>query len=75
MNLVPGAAGLGGPADCHGNASTASGFYATATPSAIGVTGTRGFAVNAGMTIWQDSTGAPPAEAAFATAGTISPVD
>lgn len=75
MNLVPGAAGLGGPADCHGNASTASGFYATAAPSAIGITGTRGFAVNAGMTIWQDTTGVPPAEAALATAGTISPVN
>lgn len=74
FDLVPGAAGNGGPADCHGNANTGAGFYATATPAAPGVTGTRGFAVNSGMTIWQDTSGAPPAEGAFTAAGTISPI-
>jgi prepilin-type N-terminal cleavage/methylation domain-containing protein len=74
FDMTPGAAGNGGPADCHGNANTGEGFYATATPAALNVTGTRGFAVNAGMTVWQDTSGAPPAEAAFAAAGTISPI-
>jgi hypothetical protein len=40
----------------------------------VNVTGGRGFAVNAGMTVWQDTTGVPPAEGALATAGTISPI-
>jgi len=74
FDLVPGAAGNGGPADCHGNANTGGGFYATATPAAVGITGTRGFAVNAAMTIWQDTSGAPPAEGAFAAAGTVSAI-
>jgi prepilin-type N-terminal cleavage/methylation domain-containing protein len=74
FDLVPGASGNGGPPDCHGNANTGVGFYATAAPVTLGTTGTRGFAVNSSMTIWQDTTGAVPAEAAFALAGTISPV-
>lgn len=75
FDLVPGAAGNGGPGDCHGNANTGAGFYATAAPATPGITGTRGFAVNAGMTIWQDSAGLPPPENAFAVAGTISPIE
>lgn len=74
FDMVPGAAGNGGPPDCHGNPTTGMGFYATASPADPGVTGRRAFAVNAGMTIWQDTTGAVPAEAAFVLAGTISPV-
>lgn len=74
FDMAPGVAGNGGPPDCHGNVNTGAGFYATATPAALGVTGTRGFAVNAGMTIWQDTAGAPPAEGAFTAAGTISPI-
>jgi len=75
FTMAPGLAGNGGPADCLGNPNTGAGFYATAGPSAVGVVGTRGFAVNAVMTIWQDSTGVPPAENAFAAAGTISFVE
>lgn len=75
FTMGPGLAGNGGPADCLGNANTAAGFYATAGPSVAGVVGTRGFAVNAAMTIWQDSTGVPPAENAFVEAGTISFVE
>jgi prepilin-type N-terminal cleavage/methylation domain-containing protein len=74
FDMAPGVAGNGGPADCHGNANTGAGFYASAEPAAVGTTGTRGFAVNAGMTIWQDTAGAAPAEGAFAVAGTISPI-
>jgi prepilin-type N-terminal cleavage/methylation domain-containing protein len=74
FDMAPGVAGNGGPADCHGNPNTGAGFYASAAPTALGTTGTRGFAVNAGMTIWQDTGGAPPGEAAFAVAGTISPI-
>lgn len=74
FDMGAGDAGMGGPGDCHTGAETAAGFYASAEPTAPGTTGTRGFAVNAGMTIWQDTTGGAPAEGDFALAGTISPI-
>jgi len=71
FTMGAGAAGVG-PADCLARA-TNSGYYATAVPQTVGTTGTRGFAVNAGNTIWQDTTGAAPPEP-FAAGGTISVV-
>ncbi len=50
-----------------------SGFYATATPVTVGQTGTRGFATDPRATIWQDTSGAAPAEP-FAIAGTVSTI-
>jgi hypothetical protein len=51
------------PNDCAGDA-TGAGFYATATAVGDGTTGTRAFAVNANMTIWQnaDDSQTPPTE-------------
>jgi prepilin-type N-terminal cleavage/methylation domain-containing protein len=49
--------------DCHGN-ETVAGFYATAEPTGPGTTGTRAFAVNTTMTIWQNiDPSAAPTEA------------
>lgn len=60
-----------GPGDCTG-AATVTAYYATGRPMAT-TTGRRGFATDAGGTIWQDSSGVPPAEP-FAVAGTVSTI-
>ena len=69
------AAGAGSVAltarDCNTN-TTISNYYGSATPLNQGTTGTRGFATNAGGTVWQDTTGTPPPEP-FVAAGTIGP--
>ena len=57
--------------DCNAN-PTITNYYATAVPLNQGTTGTRGFATDAGGTVWQDTTGAAPT-IPFATGGTISP--
>jgi len=61
-----------GPNDCNGTA-TITAWYATATPQTIGTTGTRGFAVNAGNTIWQDTSGAAPTTP-FTASATVTPI-
>jgi prepilin-type N-terminal cleavage/methylation domain-containing protein len=71
FNVAGGAGAIAGPPDCFGNA-TRTGFYATATPTSIGFTGTRGFAANGGATIWQDTNGAPPVEP-FILSPTVRP--
>ncbi len=48
-------------------------FYATAIPISVNTTGTRGFATDNQGSIWQDTTGAAPAQP-FAVAGTVSPI-
>jgi prepilin-type N-terminal cleavage/methylation domain-containing protein len=68
--LVAGAGSVPGPTDCHG-LPTNSAWLATGIPMAVGVTGTRGFAVSASNTIWQDTTGAAPAEP-FTASATVS---
>jgi hypothetical protein len=70
--LAAGQGAVAGPNDCFGNAST-SGYYASATPTTVGVTGGRAFASNNAATVWQDTSGVAPTEP-FATAGTISPL-
>lgn len=72
VTLAAGAGAAAGPNDCNGTA-TQTAYYATAVPVTVGTTGNRGFATNAAGTIWQDTTGAAPAEP-FATAGTVSPI-
>jgi len=47
------------------------GFYATAVPEQVGTTGNRAFATNTFGSIWQDLSGAAPAEP-FAAGGTVS---
>lgn len=68
-----GANGAGaGPQDCN-NAATVAGFYATAIPTTLGTTGTRGFAVDTNMTIFQDTTGVAPGEPLTAGAN-VAPI-
>ena len=69
--LGPGASAPG-PNDCLARA-TNSGYYGTAIPQTFGSTGTRAFAVNAGNTIWQSTTAAPPGEP-FTPSATVSPI-
>jgi prepilin-type N-terminal cleavage/methylation domain-containing protein len=70
--LAPGAGAVAGPIDCFGNPSQSS-YYAIGFPVAIGTTGARAFATNVAATVWQDTTGVPPAEP-FAVAGTVTPL-
>jgi type IV pilus assembly protein PilA len=62
FDMTPGTA-LAAGNDLCGNAM-AGGFYATAVPQTVKVTGNRGFATDANMAIWQniDGTGAAPAQ-------------
>jgi type IV pilus assembly protein PilA len=61
-----------GPNDCAGRA-TNSGYYITAVPMTFGSTGTRSFSMNAGNTIWQNTSAAAPPEP-FTVSATITPV-
>jgi prepilin-type N-terminal cleavage/methylation domain-containing protein len=72
FTLAPGAGSAAGPNDGAGNA-TITAWLATAIPQTVGSSGTRGFAVNAGNTIWQDTTGAAPVEP-FTTSATVTPI-
>ena len=71
FSVTPGANALAGPADCFGN-PTRTAFYAAATPISVGLTGTRGFAVNGSASIWQNHTGVPPTEP-FVLSPTVAP--
>jgi prepilin-type N-terminal cleavage/methylation domain-containing protein len=66
--LAATAAATPGPADCNGTA-TASDYYMTATPLAVGVTGHRALATTAAGAIYYDVSGVPPTEAAMAPGG------
>ena len=57
-------------ASCNGTTGGST-YYSSATPLTVGSTGQRAFATNQGGTIWQDTTGVPPAEP-FAVAGTVN---
>ena len=72
FTLAAGLGSIAGPNDCFGNPSR-SAFYASAMPTAIGVSGLRAFATNIGGAVWQDSTGAPPAEP-FTASPTVAPL-
>jgi type IV pilus assembly protein PilA len=58
--------------DCNGVAGNTA-YYATALPITVGTTGGRGFATDAGGSVWQDITGIAPAQP-FTTAGNVSPI-
>ena len=62
----------GGPLGAPGNAVSA--FYASAIPQQVGSTGQRGFATDQRGTVFQDTSGAAPAEP-ITVAGTITPVE
>jgi hypothetical protein len=72
VTLAGGVTGGAGPNDCNGTGSFLD-YYAFAVPASIGVTGQRGFATNQAGSVWQDTTGAAPAEP-FAIAGTVTPI-
>jgi prepilin-type N-terminal cleavage/methylation domain-containing protein len=74
FDLVMATGGVAGLADCNAS-PTISAYFATATPQTFGTTGTRHFAVNAGNTIWQDTSDtALPDPLPTVAAGTVSPV-
>jgi type IV pilus assembly protein PilA len=58
------------PADLSTNGVIKSG-YVTAVPQDVGSTGTRAFAVDVGLVIWQNMAGTAPPQP-FAASGTIS---
>jgi len=72
FTLVADTGSVAGPADCNAT-PTISAWYGTGTPQTIGTTGTRGFAVNAGNTIWQDTAGGAPATP-FTASATVTPI-
>ncbi len=72
IELGPGTA-VAGSADCNGSPSHV-GYYLTAVPNTIGLTGHRGFATSSRGVIFFDSTGAPPTEAAMAPGGGGRPI-
>jgi prepilin-type N-terminal cleavage/methylation domain-containing protein len=72
FTLGAGAGSAAGPNDGAGVA-TITAWLATAIPTTVGTTGTRGFAVNAGNTIWQDTSGAAPTEP-FTASATVNPI-
>ena len=58
--------------DCNGVAGN-SAYYATAVPVTVGTTGGRGFATDAGGSVWQDTSGAAPTHP-FTAGGTVAPI-
>ena len=70
--VVPGGDAAPGPRDVCGR-RTNERFYATAVPQRVGATGLRGFAVDVGLVIWQNTAGTPPAQP-FVAGGTISAI-
>jgi len=72
FTLGAGAGSAAGPNDCNGTA-TISAWYATAVPQTVGTTGSRGFAVTGGGTIWADTDGSAPAEP-FSGSAVITPI-
>jgi type IV pilus assembly protein PilA len=72
FTVLPGAGSSAGSADCNGQ-PTRSAYYLSAIPTIAGATGVRGFATNQGGSIWQDVSGAAPAEP-FAVGPGVTPV-
>jgi type IV pilus assembly protein PilA len=70
--LADGDGAVDGPSDCLAT-TTRTSFYGTAEPSMVGLTGQRAFAVNVVSSIWQDTTGTPPAEP-FTAGPTVWPL-
>ena len=72
ITLGPGTAAPG-PNDCNGTA-TRGGYYLTAVPNSVGMTGHRGFATSNRGVIFFDATGVAPTEAAMAPGGGGVPI-
>jgi type IV pilus assembly protein PilA len=63
--------GIAGPAAVCPGVATSTAYYASAEPETLGTTGNRGFATDAGMAIWQDTTGVAPVTP-FVAGGSVS---
>jgi type IV pilus assembly protein PilA len=72
IELGPGTAAAG-TTDCNGTPSRA-GYYLTAVPVSIGLTGHRGFATSGRGVIFADASGVPPTEADMAPGGGGNPI-
>lgn len=72
ITLAAGSAAAG-PDDCN-STPTRTGYYLTAVPSTVGMTGHRGFATSSRGVIFFDATGLAPAEAAMAPGGGGVPI-
>jgi prepilin-type N-terminal cleavage/methylation domain-containing protein len=72
MNLGPGTLGSG-PTDCNGTPSSL-GYYLTAVPITINLTGNRGFASTSPGVVFFTDTGRAPTEAAMAPGGGGTPI-
>jgi type IV pilus assembly protein PilA len=70
VTLADGANGAAGPNDCN-TTVTSTEYYANAVAVTAGTTGSRGFATDQAGTIWQDTTGAAPAQP-FAVAANVT---
>jgi prepilin-type N-terminal cleavage/methylation domain-containing protein len=70
--MAAGNGAAAGAPDCTGDA-TQTGYYATAVPLG-GQAGRRGFATNQGGVVWEDRTGAAPAEP-FTRGPSVGPIE
>lgn len=70
--LGPGTLGAA-QADCNGQASSL-GYYLTATPLTVGLTGHRAFASTSPGVIYVDGNGTPPAETEMRPGGSATPI-
>jgi prepilin-type N-terminal cleavage/methylation domain-containing protein len=70
--MGPGMNAAAGPQSCNMDVTDVT-FYATATPSSVGGTGSRAFATSQAGAIWQDTTGVPPPQP-FTAGGSIAPI-
>ncbi len=73
VTLAAGAGNVVNPVQVTGCTASGGAYYASATPSSLGSTGTRAFATNALGAIWQNTAGVAPTEP-FAVAAGISPI-
>lgn len=71
VTLAAATASVAGDADCNGTL-TSSGFYATAAPLSVGVTGNRGFATTHVGAIYGSVDGVAPTEAQIAARTAIT---
>ncbi len=62
-----------GQSDCNGQASSL-GYYLTATPLTVGLTGHRAFASTSPGVIYFDPIGVPPSEVSMRPAGNATPI-
>jgi prepilin-type N-terminal cleavage/methylation domain-containing protein len=72
FDMAPSAGSAAGVNDCNGT-PTISAWLATAVPQSFGSSGSRSFAVNGSITVWQSASPTPPTEP-FTQSATVMPV-